>query len=179
VHLLRQRGGHVMLLRLWHRLLGLLGGQCLSMTDYVAMTEATDGAPAPEGASSCLCSTVHAPHCARPVASGSWVGSLLGGQRLSMKCPRCQADNREGARFCRECGATFGAVCSSCGAKLEAGSKFCDGCGTPLVATPAPGPGPSRPCLRGPLTIPSEAKHPKHRRRVRAHHHPKKFLAPS
>ncbi len=61
-----------------------------------------------------------------------------------MKCPRCQAENREGARFCRECGATFGAVCSSCGAKVEAGSKFCDGCGTPLAATPVPAPGPSR-----------------------------------
>ena len=21
-----------------------------------------------------------------------------------MKCPRCQAENRDGARFCRECG---------------------------------------------------------------------------
>ena len=61
-----------------------------------------------------------------------------------MKCPRCQAENREGARFCRGCGVTFGAVCSSCGAKAEAGSKFCDGCGAPLAATPAPGPGPSR-----------------------------------
>ena len=61
-----------------------------------------------------------------------------------MKCPRCQAENREGARFCRECGVTFGAVCSSCGAKAEAGSKFCDGCGAPLTATPAPGPEPSR-----------------------------------
>src|SRR5437899_2637308 len=61
-----------------------------------------------------------------------------------MKCPRCQAENREGARFCRECGATFGAVCSSCGAQVEAGSKFCDGCGTPLATSPAPGPGPSR-----------------------------------
>ena len=61
-----------------------------------------------------------------------------------MKCPRCQAENREGARFCRECGATFGAVCSSCGAKVEAGSKFCDGCGAPHAATPVPGLGPSR-----------------------------------
>jgi class 3 adenylate cyclase len=54
-----------------------------------------------------------------------------------MKCPRCQAENRDGARFCRECGATFVAVCSGCGAKVEAGSKFCDSCGAPLAATPA------------------------------------------
>ena len=57
-----------------------------------------------------------------------------------MECPRCQVENREGARFCRECGAPFGAVCSSCGAKVEAGSKFCDNCGTPLAAAPRPGP---------------------------------------
>ena len=61
-----------------------------------------------------------------------------------MTCPRCQVENREGARFCRECGATFGAVCSSCGAKVEAGSKFCDGCGAPLAAAPVSGLGPSR-----------------------------------
>jgi class 3 adenylate cyclase/tetratricopeptide (TPR) repeat protein len=61
-----------------------------------------------------------------------------------MKCPRCDAENREGARFCRECGATFGAVCSSCGAKVEAGSKFCDSCGTPLTAASTPTPAASR-----------------------------------
>src|SRR5213593_1816632 len=60
-----------------------------------------------------------------------------------MKCPRCQAENRSGARFCRECGATFGAVCSICGAKVEAGNRFCFGCGAPLTATPVSGPGPS------------------------------------
>jgi class 3 adenylate cyclase len=57
-----------------------------------------------------------------------------------MKCPRCAAENREGARFCRECGALFAAVCSSCGATIEAKSKFCDNCGTPLAPTPTPTP---------------------------------------
>jgi len=57
-----------------------------------------------------------------------------------MKCPRCQADNREEARFCRECGALFGVVCSSCGGKIQDGSKFCDSCGTPLAAVPRPQP---------------------------------------
>jgi class 3 adenylate cyclase/tetratricopeptide (TPR) repeat protein len=52
-----------------------------------------------------------------------------------MTCPRCQAANREGARFCRECGTTFPAVCAACGATVEAGSKFCDRCGAPLAAT--------------------------------------------
>src|SRR5207245_634634 len=61
-----------------------------------------------------------------------------------MKCPRCQAENREGARFCRECGVTFAAVCSHCGTKVEAGSKFCDSCGAPLAATAAQPAPPSR-----------------------------------
>src|SRR5262245_5207678 len=56
-----------------------------------------------------------------------------------MQCPRCQTENREGARFCRECGALFGAVCSSCGANVQAGSKFCDSCGTSLAAVSRPG----------------------------------------
>src|SRR5215510_16005791 len=57
-----------------------------------------------------------------------------------MDCPRCQVENREGARFCRECGALLGVVCSSCGAKVQAGSKFCDSCGTPLAVVPRPEP---------------------------------------
>src|SRR5439155_327680 len=61
-----------------------------------------------------------------------------------MKCRRCQAENREAARFCRECGATFAHVCSSCGADVEAGSKFCDGCGVLLAPPGAAGPGPAR-----------------------------------
>src|SRR5713101_1064022 len=61
-----------------------------------------------------------------------------------MKCPRCEGENREGARFCRECGALFAAVCSSCGAKVDGGSKFCDNCGTPVAATLTPTPAPSQ-----------------------------------
>ena len=61
-----------------------------------------------------------------------------------MKCPRCQADNRDGARFCRECGASFAAACPSCGAKLDAGSRFCDSCGAAMAAAATPAEAPSR-----------------------------------
>src|SRR5437899_26639 len=72
-----------------------------------------------------------------------------------MKCPRCQAENREGARFCRECGVTFAAVCSHCGTKVAAGSHFCDSCGAPLAATPA------QPAPPSPFASP-ESYTPKH-----------------
>ena len=61
-----------------------------------------------------------------------------------MTCPRCQAQNRDSARFCRECGATFGAVCGACGATVEPGSKFCDGCGAPIGVAAATQPEPPR-----------------------------------
>src|SRR5439155_18333445 len=53
-----------------------------------------------------------------------------------MQCSLCQTHNRDGAHFCRECGATFAVLCSSCGANVEVGSKFCDGCVVSLSAIP-------------------------------------------
>ena len=49
-----------------------------------------------------------------------------------MKCPECQFDNREGAKFCNECGYKFELTCPECGATNRVGSKFCDECGSKL-----------------------------------------------
>ncbi len=49
-----------------------------------------------------------------------------------MTCPRCGAENREDAQFCRECGTRLISVCPNCGAAVEPASKFCDTCGTAL-----------------------------------------------
>jgi class 3 adenylate cyclase/tetratricopeptide (TPR) repeat protein len=60
-----------------------------------------------------------------------------------MQCPRCQADNREGRRFCAECGAPLTIPCSGCGFSNEPGEKFCGGCGLLLTSvrrTPEPRP---------------------------------------
>ena len=51
-----------------------------------------------------------------------------------MKCPRCEADNRQGRRFCAECGASLNLACPSCGFSNEAGEKFCGGCGQSLAS---------------------------------------------
>jgi class 3 adenylate cyclase/tetratricopeptide (TPR) repeat protein len=49
-----------------------------------------------------------------------------------MKCPKCQFENREGAKFCNECGYKFELTCPECGAANRVGSKFCDECGSKL-----------------------------------------------
>jgi len=57
-----------------------------------------------------------------------------------MKCPECQADNKEGAKFCRKCGGKFSLICTKCGAENLPGDNFCDQCGhditLPLEAVP-------------------------------------------
>ncbi len=49
-----------------------------------------------------------------------------------MKCPKCQAENREGAKFCDECGGKLELVCSECGKTNRVGAKYCDDCGHDL-----------------------------------------------
>jgi hypothetical protein len=53
-----------------------------------------------------------------------------------MQCSRCQQDNRDEAKFCRECGLAFGIACATCGSYLRPESKYCDNCGAsiPVVA---------------------------------------------
>jgi class 3 adenylate cyclase/tetratricopeptide (TPR) repeat protein len=49
-----------------------------------------------------------------------------------MKCPKCQLDNREGAKFCKECGHKIEVTCPHCGVINLPDSKFCDSCGKGL-----------------------------------------------
>ena len=44
-----------------------------------------------------------------------------------MQCPRCHTENREGRRFCGECGLSFASTCASCGFLNEGGEKFWGG----------------------------------------------------
>jgi len=54
-----------------------------------------------------------------------------------MKCPECQTDNREGRKFCGQCGAKLGWKCPNCGFDNEPDEKFCGGCGNKNEAVEA------------------------------------------
>ena len=49
---------------------------------------------------------------------------------MSIKCPGCKAENKDGAKFCKECGYSFSSLitCPSCSALIKPG-KFCASCG--------------------------------------------------
>jgi len=49
-----------------------------------------------------------------------------------MKCPKCQFENREEARFCKKCGTKLEFTCPSCGHPYGEDSLFCDKCGQRL-----------------------------------------------
>jgi class 3 adenylate cyclase/tetratricopeptide (TPR) repeat protein len=52
-----------------------------------------------------------------------------------MKCPRCQHENPQGARFCEECATPLARICSNCGTALSATAKFCHACAHPVAST--------------------------------------------
>jgi class 3 adenylate cyclase len=64
-----------------------------------------------------------------------------------MRCSNCGQDNREGRKFCSECGSPIAANCERCGAANQPGEKFCGECGAALslsAASPTPGNRPIR-----------------------------------
>ena len=57
-----------------------------------------------------------------------------------MKCPKCQFDNREGAKFCLKCGEKLELKCPTCGKQLPIEAMFCDECGRKLTLPSGPPP---------------------------------------
>ncbi len=49
-----------------------------------------------------------------------------------MKCPKCQSENPEDARFCNGCGQNLELACPECGKVNPPASSFCNGCGHDL-----------------------------------------------
>jgi class 3 adenylate cyclase/predicted ATPase len=59
-----------------------------------------------------------------------------------MRCSSCGSENREGRKFCAECGAELTLACEACGAKNRLGERFCGECGKPLAEAAKPPPDP-------------------------------------
>jgi ribosomal protein L40E len=64
------------------------------------------------------------------------VGGQMQPQGQGAPCPKCQASNPPGAKFCVACGnglqAVAGLSCPSCSVTSPANAAFCIGCGTAL-----------------------------------------------
>ena len=46
-----------------------------------------------------------------------------------MRCPKCQFENPDGKKFCRECGSKLLLACPKCAAEILPIDKFCGECG--------------------------------------------------
>ncbi len=69
---------------------------------------------------------------------GSMMGSVMGnaapgaGQGQQVACPKCNAANQPGAKFCASCGGPMSmpqVACPACKAQIPGGVKFCPSCG--------------------------------------------------
>ena len=75
-----------------------------------------------------------------------------------MRCPRCQHENREGARYCEACGSPLARPCPSCGNVGRPSATYCDHCGTALTDSPAM----ARPQATTPHSQASQSSTPTH-----------------
>ena len=55
-----------------------------------------------------------------------------------MKCPACNFENRDGAKFYNQCAVPLPVSCGSCGAENAPGAKFCNECATSLKGVSHP-----------------------------------------
>jgi hypothetical protein len=54
-----------------------------------------------------------------------------------MKCPKCQTENPEARKFCRECGSKLSWLCPKCQSENLPGDKYCGQCGHQLTGPEA------------------------------------------
>ena len=57
-----------------------------------------------------------------------------------MKCPECQSENPEKAKFCGKCGEKLLLICPQCGSENTPGNNFCNECGHNLTLPSEPPP---------------------------------------
>src|SRR5215510_7248229 len=80
-----------------------------------------------------------------------------------MRCPQCEHENKDGAKFCNECGNKLEVVCPACATLNSPGSKFCNECGASLTEqSKVQGPKPVLSIVEGskaPSLQPLDARH--------------------
>jgi class 3 adenylate cyclase/tetratricopeptide (TPR) repeat protein len=57
-----------------------------------------------------------------------------------MRCPSCEWDGPDEARFCASCGTRLAGRCAACQADLPPAARFCASCGTPVADSAAAAP---------------------------------------
>src|ERR1700751_582211 len=62
-----------------------------------------------------------------------------------MHCSKCGSDNREGRKFCRNCGTPLVATCQKCSAPVQLEEKFCGECGAAINASAPRAPSSAQP----------------------------------
>ncbi len=76
---------------------------------------------------------VYCPKCNAANVAGSkfcnTCGASIEEKEETMICPKCSAQIKKGSKFCNRCGASLAEKKCECGAKLEPGVKFCSNCG--------------------------------------------------
>ena len=50
-----------------------------------------------------------------------------------MKCPKCQAENPDTNKFCRDCAAKLLVICPQCGSERLPADKYCGECAHDLT----------------------------------------------
>jgi len=79
-----------------------------------------------------------------------------------MRCSHCGHDNKDGAKFCNECGAKLDLVCAACATVNAPGSKFCNECGARLTPGDTAKPGTGAKENKSPAPLPPVSYTPKH-----------------
>ncbi|MDI3337208.1 adenylate/guanylate cyclase domain-containing protein [Defluviimonas aestuarii] len=65
-----------------------------------------------------------------------------------VRCPNCDTQNPERAKFCQECGTSIAPRCPECRSEISPNAKFCVNCGTSVASNSAAQPAP--PQIRAP-----------------------------
>ena len=96
------------------------------------MTNAFNSAGQANTANTQQPSMVVCPKCNAQNNAGTKFCSSCGNslEKEKNKCIKCGAEIAENAKFCPECGAKQELACSKCGVALTPGAKFCPECGT-------------------------------------------------